>query len=60
VGWLTSFLIGILYQAREREDRSTSEQGEAGMTEAMSRSARTTAIDNFELTTLYVVAASWC
>jgi uncharacterized membrane protein len=58
-GWLLSFLIGILYFKPESEKISAlSEQGEAGMAEAMSRSARMTAVDNFELTTLYVVAAA--
>ena len=58
-GWLMSFLIGVLYFKPESEKISAlSEQGEAGMAEAMTRSARMTAVDNFELTTLYVVAAS--
>ena len=58
-GWLMSFLIGILYFKPESEKISAlSEQGEAGMAEAMTRSARMTAVDHFELTTLYVVAAA--
>ena len=58
-GWLLSFLIGILYFKPESERISAlAEQGEAGMAEAMTRSARMTAVDNFELTTLYVVAAA--
>lgn len=58
-GWLLSFLIGILYFKPESERISAlAEQGEAGMAEAMTRSARMTAVDNFELTTLFVVAAS--
>jgi uncharacterized membrane protein len=58
-GWLVSFLIGILYFKPESEKISAlAEQGEAGMSEAMTRSARMTAVDNFELTTLFVVAAA--
>jgi uncharacterized membrane protein len=58
-GWLLSFLIGILYFKPESERiAALSEQGDAGMTEAMTRSKRMTAVDNFELTTLYVVAAA--
>ena len=58
-GWLASFLIGVLYFKPESERiASLSEQGEAGMSEAMTRSKRMTAVDNFELTTLYVVAAA--
>jgi len=59
VGWLVSFLIGILYFKPESEKISAlAEQGEAGMAEAMTRSKRMTAVDNFELTVLYVVAAA--
>ena len=58
-GWLVSFLIGVLYFKPESEKISAlAEQGEAGMAEAMTRSKRMTAVDNFELTVLYVVAAS--
>lgn len=58
-GWLASFLIGVLYFKPESEKiAALSEQGEAGMSEAMSRSARMTAVDHFELTLLYVVAAA--
>ena len=58
-GWLVSFLIGILYFKPESEKiAALGENGEAGMAEAMSRSKRMIAVDNFELTTLYVVAAS--
>lgn len=58
-GWLASFLIGVLYFKPESERiAALGEQGEAGMAEAMSRSERMIAVDNFELTTLYVVAAS--
>ncbi len=58
-GWLVSFGIGILYFKPESERiAALAEQGEAGMTEAMTRSKRMTAVDNFEITTLYVVAAA--
>ena len=58
-GWLLSFGIGILYFKPESERiAALAEQGEAGMTEAMTRSKRMTAVDNFELTILYVVAAA--
>ena len=58
-GWLVSFLIGILYFKPESERISAlAEQGEAGIAEAMTRSKRMTAVDNFELTVLYVVAAA--
>ncbi len=58
-GWLLSFLIGVLYFKPESEKiAALGEQGEAGMSEAMMRSKRMIAVDNFELTTLYVVAAS--
>ena len=58
-GWLLSFGIGILYFKPESERiAALAEQGDARMAEAMSRSARMTAVDNFQLTTLYVVAAA--
>jgi len=58
-GWLMSFLIGILYFKPESERIAELEaQGGTGVTEAMSRSKRMSAVDNFELTTLYVVAAA--
>ncbi len=58
-GWLLSFGIGILYFKPESEKiAALAEQGEAGMAEAMGRSKRMTAVDNFELTTLFVVAAA--
>lgn len=58
-GWLMSFLIGILYFKPESERiEALDTQGGDGMAEAMSRSKRMSAVDNFELTTLYVVAAS--
>lgn len=58
-GWLLSFGIGILYFKPESERiAALAEQGEAGMAEAMTRSKRMTAVDNFEITTLFVVAAA--
>ena len=58
-GWLVSFGIGILYFKPESERiAALAEQGDAGMAEAMTRSKRMTAVDNFELTTLFVVAAA--
>lgn len=58
-GWLLSFGIGILYFKPESERiAALSDQGEAGMTEAMTRSRRMTAVDNFQLTTLFVVVAA--
>jgi uncharacterized membrane protein len=59
VGWLASFLIGIGYfkpeSARIAELES---QGPAGQAEAMRRSSRMMAVDNFELTLLYIVVAA--
>jgi uncharacterized membrane protein len=58
-GWLASFLIGVLYFKPESERiAALGEQGETGMEEAMTRSKRMTAVDHFELTVLYVVAAA--
>ena len=58
-GWLASFLIGVLYFKPESERiTALSEQGEAAMTEVLSRSRRMTAVDHFELMVLFVVAAA--
>ena len=58
-GWLLSFLIGILYFKPESERiAALSEHGEAEMAEAVKRSRRMTAVDHFELTVLFVVAAA--
>ena len=58
-GWLISFLIGILYFKPESERiAALQDQGDGGMAEAMSRSKRMSAVDHFELTVLYIVAAA--
>lgn len=58
-GWLASFCIGFFYFRTESEKiESLAEQGPDGQAEAMQRSKRMSAVDNFELTTLYVVVAA--
>lgn len=58
-GWLASFCIGFFYFRTESEKIAELEaQGSEGQAEAMSRSKRMSAVDNFELTTLYVVVAA--
>jgi uncharacterized membrane protein len=58
-GWLFSFLVGIAYfKPESARIMELNEQGPDGQAEAMSRSSRMTAVDHFQLTTLFVVVAA--
>ena len=58
-GWLASFLIGIAYfKPESARIMELEKQGPEGKAEAISRSARMSAVDNFQVTTLYVVVAA--
>jgi uncharacterized membrane protein len=58
-GWLFSFLVGIAYfKPESARIIELNERGPEGQAEAMIRSARMTAVDHFQLTTLFVVVAA--